>query len=164
MPSFDITTGADLQEVDNALNIAKKELQNRYDFRGVKWEAELDRKELKLRLSAEDGTKLTALWDVISEKMVKRGVPLRNLDASKPVDGTLGSQRREVTIVQGIPQDKAKEIVRFIKEGGIKKVQGSIQGDAVRVTGPKRDELQVAIQALKKHDFGVELKFGNFRD
>jgi uncharacterized protein YajQ (UPF0234 family) len=164
MPSFDITTGVDLQEVDNALNQARKELENRYDFKGTKWSMEFDRKAGKLLLSAEDAMKLDALWDTVAQKMVKRGVSLRNLDASKPVEGSLGSSRREVTVVQSIEKEKAKEIVRHIKESGLKKVQGSIQGDAVRVTGPKKDDLQECMQALKRHEFGIELKYGNFRD
>jgi uncharacterized protein YajQ (UPF0234 family) len=164
MPSFDITTGVDLQEVDNALNQARKELENRYDFKGAKWSMDFDRKAGKLLLSAEDAMKLDALWDTVAQKMVKRGVSLKNLDASTPVEGTMGSSRREVTIVQGIEKEKAKEIARYVKEGGLKKVQASIQGDAVRVTGPKKDDLQAAMQALKRHDFGLELKYGNFRD
>lgn len=164
MPSFDVTTGVDLQEVDNALNQARKELENRYDFKGAKWSMEFDRKAGKLLLSAEDGMKLDALWDTIAQKMVKRGVPLRNLDASKPVEGSMGSSRREVVIVQAIAQDKAKEIVRYIKEAGLKKIQASIQGDTVRVSGPKKDDLQDCMGALKRNDFGIELKYGNFRD
>ena len=164
MPTFDITTGADLQEVDNALNQARKELENRYDFKGTKWSMEFDRKTGKLMLSAEDSTKLDAMWDIVGQKMVKRGVSLRNLDAGKPVEGTLGSSRREITIIQAIEKEKAKEIVRYIKEANIKKVQGSVQGDTVRVTGPKRDDLQECMAALKRHEFGIELKYGNFRD
>lgn len=164
MPSFDITTGADLQEVDNALNQARKELENRYDFKGTKWSIDFDRKAGKLLLAADDGTRLESLWDTIAQKMVKRGVPLKNLDAGKPVEATMGTQRREVLIIQAIEKEKAKEIVRFIKEADVKKVQGSIQGDAVRVTGPKKDELQACMQALKRHEFGIDLKFGNFRD
>ena len=142
MPSFDITTGVDLQEVDNALNQARKELENRYDFKGAKWSMEFDRKAGKIQLAAEDAMKLDALWDVLAQKMVKRGVSLKNLDASKPQEATLGSSRRDVTLVQGIAVEKAKEIVRFVKESGLKKVQASIQGDTVRITGPKRDDLQ----------------------
>jgi uncharacterized protein YajQ (UPF0234 family) len=164
MPTFDITTGVDLQEVDNALNQARKELDNRYDFKGTKWSMEFDRKTGKLLLSAEDAMKLDALWDTIAQKMVKRGVSLKNLDAGKPVEGTMGSSRKEITIVQAIDKDKAKEIVRFIKEANIKKVQASIQGDAVRVSGPKRDDLQECMAALKRNEFGIDLKYGNFRD
>ncbi len=164
MPSFDITTGVDLQEVDNALNQARKELENRYDFKGSKWSVDFDRKEGKLKLAAEDGSKLTALWDVLAQKMVKRGVSLKNLDLKEPAEASVGGARREVVIVQGIAQDKAKEIVRFIKDSGLKKVQASIQADTVRVSAPKRDDLQSCIQAIRQHDFGVDLKQGNFRD
>jgi uncharacterized protein YajQ (UPF0234 family) len=164
MPSFDVSTGVDLQEVDNALNQARKELQNRYDFKGMKWEADFDRKENKIKLHADDGTKLRALWDVIAEKMVKRGVPLKNLDASKPVEASMGTARQEVALTMGITTEKAKEIVRHVKDAGVKKVQASIQGDVVRITGPKKDELQACMAMLKAADFGIALKFGNFRD
>ena len=162
--SFDITTGVDLQEVDNALNQVRKELGNRYDFRGAKWEIDFQRKEGKLIVSAEDATRLESIWDLLREKMIKRGVSARNLQAAKVQEASLGSVRQEITIAQGIPIERAREIVKAIKEAGLKKVQASIQGDLVRVSGPKRDDLQGAIAVLKKGDFGVELKFGNFRD
>ena len=164
MPSFDVTTGADLQEVDNALNQVRKELANRYDFKGTKWEIDFNRKEAKLIVSADDATRLDAVWDLLREKMIKRGVSSRNLQAGKVQEASLGSVRQEITIAQGIPVEKGREIVKAIKEGGLKKVQGSIQGDVVRVSGPKRDDLQAAIALLKKIDVGLDLKFGNFRE
>ena len=164
MPSFDVTTGVDMQEVDNALNQVRKELANRYDFKGAKWEIDFQRKEGRLVLAAEDGTRLESIWDLLREKMIRRGVSARNLQAGTILDASLGTVRQEVTIAQGIPIERAKEIVRAIKESGIKKVQASIQADAVRVSGGKRDELQSCIALLKKGDFGVDLKFGNFRD
>ena len=121
---------------------------DRYDFRGTKWTMEFDRKAAAIQLSAEDGTKLRALWDVLAERLVKRGVPLKNLDTSKPVEPALGAARQSIAVTQGIGGDKAKEIVRYIKDAGLKKVQASIQGEAVRVTGPKRDDLQACIAAL----------------
>lgn len=164
MPSFDVTTGADLQEVDNALNQVRKELANRYDFKGAKWEIDFQRKEGKLLISAEDGTRLASIWDLLREKLVKRGVSARNLQAGKVQEASLGTVRQEVVIAQGIPVERAREIVKALKESGLKKVQGSIQGDLVRVSGPKRDDLQACMAVLKKGDFGVDLKFGNFRE
>jgi uncharacterized protein YajQ (UPF0234 family) len=164
MPSFDVTTGADLQEVDNALNQVRKELANRYDFKGLKWEIDFQRKEGKLLLAAEDGTRLASIWDLLREKLIKRGVSARNLQAGKVQEASLGTVRQEVIIAQGIPIEKAKEIVKALKESGLKKVQGSIQGDLVRVSGPKRDDLQECMAVLKKGDFGVDLQFGNFRE
>ena len=164
MPSFDATTGVDLQEVDNAVNQVRKELATRYDFKGVTWEIDYQRKEGKLVLKAQDETRLRSVWDVLREKMVKRGVSLKNLDAGKIDSATLGSVRQEVTLAQGIPIERAREIVKAIKDAKLKKIQASIQGDAVRVTGPKRDDLQECIAFLKQRDFGVELKYGNFRE
>ena len=164
MPSFDVTTGADLQEVDNALNQVRKELANRYDFKGVKWEIEFQRKEGKLVVAAEDGTRLESVWELLREKLIKRGVSARNLQPGKVNEATLGTVRQEITIAQGIAVEKGKEIVKALKEEGLKKVQGSIQGDTVRVSGPKRDDLQAAMAFLKKLDVGLDLKFGNFRD
>ena len=164
MPSFDITTGADLQEVDNALNQVRKELANRYDFKGVKWDVEFQRKEAKLVISAEDGTRLESIWDLLREKMVKRGVSARNLQPGKLSDATLGTVRQDVTIAQGIPIEKAREIVKAVKDSGLKKMQASIQGELVRVSGPKRDDLQECMAFLRKGDFGVDLQFGNFRE
>ena len=164
MPSFDITTGADLQEVDNALNQVRKELANRYDFKGVKWEIDFQRKEGKLILAAEDGTRLEAIWDLLREKFVKRGVSSKNLQAGKQSDATLGTVRQEVTIAQGIEIEQARVIVKAVKETGIKKVQASIQGDVVRVSAPKRDDLQECMAILRKGDFEIDLKFGNFRE
>ena len=164
MPSFDVTTGVDLQEVDNAVNQVRKELANRFDFKGVTWEIEFLRKEGKLIIKAEDGTRLASIWDVLREKMVRRGVSPKNLDAGDEVQATLGTVRQEVTLAQGIPIEKAREIVRALKDAKLKKIQGAIQGDLVRVSGPKRDDLQEAMKVLKAHEFGIELKFGNFRE
>lgn len=162
-PSFDITSEVDLQEVDNAVNQATKEVAQRYDFKGVKAEIEFNRKDATLSLRADDDYRLQALSDVLKGKLIKRGVPTKNLDWGKVEEATLGSARQTVTLQQGIPTDKAKEIVRAVKDLGFKKVQAQIQDQQVRVSAPSIDDLQRTITALKTQDFGVELQFGNFR-
>jgi hypothetical protein len=164
MPSFDITCGCDLQEVDNALNQARKELQNRFDFKGTKWELELDRKESAIHLHADDQVRLKSLVELVRERLVKRGVSLRNVETGPVQQASLGSVRVDLKLAQGVASDKAREIVAFLKAAKLKRVQASIQADAVRVSGPKRDDLQGAIQAIKGHDFGLDLEFGNFRE
>jgi uncharacterized protein YajQ (UPF0234 family) len=161
--SFDVSTGADLQEVDNAVNQALKEIAQRYDFKGTHCTVEFDRAKAEIRLAADDEFRMDALLDVLQSKLIKRGVPVRNLKIGDLVPSTGQSVRRTVSITQGIPQEAAKMIVRAIKDGGFKKVQGSIQGDEVRVSSPSKDELQAVIAFLRGRDFGVELKFGNFR-
>jgi hypothetical protein len=161
--SFDVSTGVDLQEVDNAVNQAQKELSTRYDFKNVKFQIEFDRKGNALQLSAPDHTKLDAIWDTLQSKMVRRGVPLRNLHRGKVDDATGGTLRLRVDLVQGLSTEIAREVVKTLKEAKLKRVQAAIQEDQVRVTGPSRDDLQEAIRLLKAGDFGVELKFGNFR-
>jgi len=163
LESFDITSGCDMQEVDNAVNQARKEIAQRYDFRGLKIEIDLKRTENKLVLTAPDEFKLKAVVEVLQSKMVRRQVPVKNLHLGKVEQATLGSARQEIAIQQGIPTDTAKAIVKFIKDANLKKVQASIQGDQVRATAPSRDTLQELIQMLKGHDFGVELSFGNYR-
>jgi cyclic-di-GMP-binding protein len=162
-PSFDISTGADLQEVDNAVNQALKEIAQRYDFKGTHCTIEFDRAKNVLRLAADDDYRMTALVDVLHSKLIKRGVPLKNLETGELELATGQSVRRTITLTQGIPQDAAKKIVKAIKDAGLKKVQTSIQGDEVRVTGPSKDDLQAAMALLRGQDFGVELKFGNYR-
>jgi len=161
--SFDVSTGADLQEVDNAVNQALKEIAQRYDFKGTHCTIEFDRDEAEIRLSADDEFRMDALVDVLQSRMIKRGVPIKNLKVGDIVAGTGQSVRRTVSLTQGIPQDTAKKIVKAVKDGGFKKTQASIQGDEVRVTSPSRDELQAVIAALKAQDFGIELNFGNYR-
>jgi len=161
--SFDISTGADLQEVDNAVNQARKEIAQRYDFKGTHCTLDLDRDAAVIRLAADDDYRMDAVIDVLKGKLVKRGVPLQNVDFGKPEPASGQSVRRTATLTQAIPQDIAKRIQQAIKQGGYKKVQSSIQGDEVRVTSPSRDELQAVIAALRSEDFGIELKFGNFR-
>jgi uncharacterized protein YajQ (UPF0234 family) len=151
--SFDVTSSVDLQEVDNAINQARKELAQRYDFKGS-----------KASIVADDNFKMEALWDIVQTRMIRRGVPVKNLKISDPAPVAAGLVKRVVTLQQGIPSDAAKAIVAFIKDQKLKKVQASIQGDQLRVFSPSRDELQLAIQRLKAHDFGVELSFGNYRE
>jgi uncharacterized protein YajQ (UPF0234 family) len=161
--SFDVSTGADLQEVDNAVNQALKEIAQRYDFKGTHCSIEFDRDKAEVRLSADDEFRMDALVDVLQSRMIKRGVPVKNLKLGDLVQGTGQSVRRTVTLTQGIPQDVAKKIVKAVRDGGFKKAQASIQGDEIRVTSPSKDELQGVIAFLKAQDFGIELKFGNYR-
>jgi uncharacterized protein YajQ (UPF0234 family) len=162
-PSFDVSTGADLQEVDNAVNQALKEIGQRYDFKGTHCTIEFDRPQAEIRLSADDEFRMEALLDVLRGRLIKRGVPVRNLDVGELVPSTGQSVRRTVKLTQGIPPDTARKIVKAVKDGGFKKAQASIQGDEVRVTAPSRDELQAIIAHLRAQDFGIELKFGNYR-
>jgi uncharacterized protein YajQ (UPF0234 family) len=161
--SFDITTGCDLQEVDNAVNQAMKEIRQRYDFKGLDVNIDFRRAENKLVLRAPDEFKLRAIWDVLQEKMVRRKVPLKNMDQGKALPAAGGTVTQEVNLQQGIPIETARAIVKFIKEMRIKKVQGEIQGDQVRVSSPSRDDLQTVMHQIKEKDFGVELTFGNYR-
>ena len=163
-PSFDITTGVDLQEVDNAVNQTRKEFQHRYDFRGVEYSFELDRDASEVRLTSADEFHMTALVDGLQGKLVKRGVSLKNVRVGDVEHGAGQSVRCTVHLAQGIEQDIAKRIVKFIKDDKtLKKVQAAIHGDQVRVTGPKKDVLQEVMQSLREEDFGVELEFGNYR-
>jgi uncharacterized protein YajQ (UPF0234 family) len=161
--SFDVSTGADLQEVDNAVNQALKEIAQRYDFKGTHCSIDFDREKAEIRLSADDEFRMEALLDVLRGRLIKRGVPVKNLQIGDLVPSTGQSVRRTVTLTQGIAGDVAKKIVKAIKDGGFKKVQASIQGDEVRVTSPSKDELQSVIALLRGQDFGIELKFGNYR-
>ena len=161
--SFDVSTGADLQEVDNAVNQALKEIGQRYDFKGTHVTIEFDRTKAEIKLLADDEFRMKQVLEVLTQKCAKRGVPLKNLKTGEfePSAGT--SVRCTVTLTQGIPQDTAKKIQKAIKDQGFKKVQTSIQGDELRVTSPSKDELQTVIAFLRSQDFGLELKFGNYR-
>jgi len=161
--SFDVSTGADLQEVDNAVNQALKEVAQRYDFKGTHCTIEFDRAKAEIRLAADDEFRMDALVDVLQGRMIKRGVPVKNLKVGDLEAATGQSVRRTVSLTQGISGEVAKKIVKAVKDGGFKKVQASIQGDEVRVSSPSRDELQTVIGFLKGQDFGIELKFGNYR-
>ena len=161
--SFDITSNVDLQEVDNALNQARKEVAQRYDFKGSKASIEFDTKEPKLTLVADDAFKLNALWEIVQTRLVRRNVPVKNLQRGEALPAANSTVRQEITLQQGIPSDKAKDIVKFLKDAKLKKVQASIQGDQVRVTSASKDDLQEAMRVLRGHDFGVALQFSNYR-
>jgi uncharacterized protein YajQ (UPF0234 family) len=161
--SFDVSTGADLQEVDNAVNQAIKEIRQRYDFKGAKVTLEFDRAKAALQLEADDEYRLKAAYDVLLGRLVRRGVAIRNLRPGTIEPAAGGRARQSVSLMQGIPTDTAREIVKFVKSLGRKKVQVAIQGEELRVSGPSRDILQEVIQALREADFGIELNFGNYR-
>jgi uncharacterized protein YajQ (UPF0234 family) len=161
--SFDISTGVDLQEVDNAVNQAIKETRTRYDFKGTDCKVEFDRDAGEVKLEADDEFRLTQLLQVVREKLARRNVPLKNVHASDPEVGSLGRARQTLSLVNGIDQETAKRIVKDVKGGGFKKAQVAIQGEELRVTSPSRDELQAVIAFVKERDYGVELRFGNYR-
>ena len=161
--SFDVTSNVDLQEVDNALNQARKEVAQRYDFKGSKASIEFDAKESKLVLAASDEFKINALWDIVQTRLVRRNVPVRNLTRGPALPAANTTVRQEITLQQGIGSDQARDIVKFLKESKLRKVQASIQGEQLRVTSPSRDELQEVMRLLREKDFGVALQFGNYR-
>ena len=137
--SFDVTSNVDLQEVDNALNQARKEVAQRYDF------------------------KLNALWEILQTRLIRRNVPVKNMTRGTVVPAANTTVRQEISLQQGIPSEKAKDIIKFIKDAKLKKVQASIQGDQLRITSPSKDELQEVMRVLREQDFGVALQFGNYR-
>jgi cyclic-di-GMP-binding protein len=161
--SFDVTSNVDLQEVDNALNQARKEVAQRYDFKGAKASIEFDTKESKLVLVADDDFKLTALWEIVQTRLVRRNVPVKNLTRGAVIAAANSTVRQEISLQQGIPGEKAKDIVKFLKDAKLKKIQASIQGDQLRVTSSSKDDLQEAMRQLREQDFGVALQFGNYR-
>ena len=161
--SFDITSGVDLQEVDNAVNQARKEGAQRYDFKGARAAIDLNRTENTLTLTADDEFKMNALWEILQGRMIRRGVPVKNLTPGTIERAANDTVRRVITLQQGIPTEAAKDIVKFIKDNKLKKVQAAIQADQVRVSSPSKDELQEAMRLLREHDFGVALQFGNYR-
>ncbi len=158
--SFDIVSKTDYAEVTNALNQTAKEISQRFDFKGSKAAAVLVVKDLQL--TAEDDTRLRNMNDILQSKLLKRGISLKALDYQKVEPAAGGTVRQLVKIQQGIPTDKAKEVVRFIKDNKFK-VQASIQGETVRVSGKDRDTLQQVIAALKAKDFGIDMQFDNYR-
>lgn len=158
--SFDIVSKTDYAEVTNALHQTEKEVSQRFDFKGSKAKAELQQKDLML--TAEDETKLRNMNDILQTKLVKRGISLKALDYQKVEQAGGGTVRQLVKIQQGIPIEKAKEVVKFIKDGKFK-VQASIQGETVRVSGKDRDTLQDVIAQLKAKDFGIDMQFDNYR-
>ena len=161
MPSFDVVSEIDEQEVKNAVDQATREIVTRFDFKDTNSSIELADSKVTLASISED--RLRALLQVLEEKFVKRGVSLKTLDRGKVEEATKGTARQVITLKAGIGTDKAKEINRALKESGLK-VQSQTQGDSVRVTGKKRDDLQGAIAFLKDKDFDIPLQFNNFRD
>ena len=158
--SFDIVSEVDRAEITNAINQTVKEVRQRFDFKGSTATVALEANELIL--TAEDETKLRNMNDIFQQKLVRRGVPLKALSYGSVDQAGGGTVRQKVQIQQGIPQEKAKEVVRFIKDSKAK-VQASIQGDIVRVSGKDRDTLQVVIAELKGKDFGINMQFSNYR-
>ena len=161
--SFDVTTGVDLQEVDNAVNQAQKEIAQRYDFKGSKASIDYRRADALLVLVADDDFKMHALFDVLQTKLIKRQVPVKNLEVGETQPAGGDTVRKEIKLKTALDSDTAKKVAAAIKEAKLKKVQAAIQGEQVRVSSPSKDELQEAIRILRGKDFGVELKFGNYR-
>jgi cyclic-di-GMP-binding protein len=161
MPTFDIVSELDKHELDNAIQQASKEVGTRFDFRNT--DTSIERSEDGILLKANGENRLEAAYGVLSEKLAKRGINPRNLDPQKIEVGSKGHVRQQVKLKQGLSKEKAKELVQFIKDGKFK-VQAAIQGEQLRVTGKKRDELQEVIQAMRAKDFEQDLQFTNFRE
>jgi uncharacterized protein YajQ (UPF0234 family) len=162
MPSFDVVSEIDQQEIRNAVDQAQREASSRYDFKGTDTSIELSATEIKLHTASED--RLAALRQLLEEKLVKRKVSLKALDYQKVEEASGGTARQLVKLVAGISKEKATELNKHIKSLNLKGIQSQVQGEQLRVTGKKRDDLQAVIAALKEHDFGIPLQFSNFRD
>lgn len=161
--SFDVTSTIDLPEVDNAVNQARKEIGQRFDFKGSAAAIDLDQKANTLTLTAEDNFKLESVWDVLQTRLIKRGVPVKNMKRDDILPASGSTVKQVITLQQGIPSDAAREIVKHLKDLKMKKVQAQIQADQLRVSSPSKDELQAAMAALRATDFGIALQFGNYR-
>lgn len=161
MPSFDIVSQLNSMELENAVNQAKKELINRFDFKGSKWEISLEKTEIKL--AAENDFKVRTLNEIVVGKLAKRGVSMKSIEQCDPDISPLGHARQVIKLKNGIESSVAKQITTFIRDKKFK-VTTQIQGDEVRVTGKSRDDLQAVIAAVREHDFPVAVQFGNFRD
>jgi cyclic-di-GMP-binding protein len=164
MPTFDVVSEVDMQEVRNAVDQASRELATRFDFKGTESTVELNDKTSTIDLGSASEERLKAVSQVLEEKLVKRKVSLKILDYGKIEEGAKGHVRQSASLSVGISDVKAKEIGKFIKELGLKGVNHQIQGKQLRVQGKKRDDLQAAIAAMRDHDFGIPLQFENFRD
>lgn len=158
--SFDVVSEVNMQEVDNAVNQARKEIDQRYDFKGSKTEIELGKEEIKI--SSEDEFKLKAVVEILKAKFIKRGISPKALDFDKVEKATLGTVRQTAKIVRGISKEKAKDVIQELKNSKIK-VQAQIMEEQVRVSGKDKDDLQAAIVLLKSKDFGIDLQFTNYR-
>ena len=163
MPSFDIVSEIDAQEIDNAINQARKELATRFDFKGSTASITWNSKDSKIELKAEDAARLKSLHEIVIGRLAKRGVDLRNVERKDPAISPLGHATQDFVIQQGLEGDKAKEIIKAIKARDFK-VQSALQDRQVRVTGKKRDELQEVIAFCRSQDFGVALGYKNFRE
>jgi uncharacterized protein YajQ (UPF0234 family) len=163
LASFDISTGADLQEVDNAVNQATKEIAQRYDFKASKAAIAFDRAAATLTLVADDDFTMRALFDVLQAKLIRRRVPVKNLVLGPVVPAAGDTVRREITLTQALPPETARAIVTAIRERRFKRAQATIQGTEIRVQSPSKDELQAVIAFVRSRDWGVELRFGNYR-
>jgi uncharacterized protein YajQ (UPF0234 family) len=163
LSSFDITSTIDLQEVDNALNQARKEIGQRYDFKGARADIDFNRAENTITIVTDDNLKLEAIWEIVQGRLVRRSVPVKNFKLGEIEPASGSGVRRVISLQQGIPSDAAREIVKFLKEKKLKKVQVAIQAEQVRVSAPAKDDLQEAMRLLREHDFGVALQFGNYR-
>jgi uncharacterized protein YajQ (UPF0234 family) len=161
MPSFDVVSRVELQEVDNAVNQTRKEVAQRYDLKDTKTEIDWDQQAITI--TSADDFKVKAVVDVLQSKLVRRNVPIKNLDYGKVEPAAGGRARQRIGVLQGIDADKARELVKLVKQTGLK-VQAQIMEDEVRVSGKKRDDLQAAIQALRNADVGVALQFVNLRE
>jgi len=162
MPTFDVVSEVDMQEVRNAVDQASREASTRFDFKGTDSTIELGADDITLHSATED--RLRALYQVLEEKLVRRQVSLKALEPGKVEEAAKGTARQRIAIKAGISADNAKRINKFIKDMNLKGVQSQTQGDQLRVSGKKRDDLQAVIQALKGEDFGIALQFTNFRD
>ncbi|MGH9122614.1 MAG: YajQ family cyclic di-GMP-binding protein [Acidimicrobiales bacterium] len=162
MPSFDVLSQVDMQEVRNAVDQTSRELTTRFDFKGTDSSVEMHDQEIRLHSSTED--RMRAVVQVLEEKLVRRKVSLKALDYGKPEEAAKGTVRQTVTLKAGLTSDDTRALNKYIKDEGPKGVSSSAQGDQVRVTGKKRDDLQSVIGLLREHDFGFPLQFENFRD
>jgi uncharacterized protein YajQ (UPF0234 family) len=161
--SFDVTSTVDLQEVDNAVNQARKEVAQRYDFKGSRAAIDFNRADNAMTLTADDHFKMDALWEIVQTRLVRRSVPVKNLKLGELEQAANGTVRRVITLQQGIPSDAARAIVKFLKDRKLKRVQAAIQGDQLRISSASKDELQEVIHLLREQDFGIALQFGNYR-
>lgn len=162
MPSFDITSEIDMQEIRNAVDQAAREIGTRFDFRDTNTAVELGTSDISLRSSSED--RLAAARQVLEEKLVRRKISMKVLDYGKVEQAAGGTVRQSASLVAGINSDRARQLNKFIKDLSIKGIQSQTQGEQIRVIGKKRDQLQEVIAACKEHDFDIPLQFGNFRD
>ena len=162
MPTFDVVSEMDMQEVRNAVDQTSRELATRFDFKGTAAAVELKDNAIEMESASEE--RLKAVAQVLEEKLVRRKISLKALDYGKVEEASHGRARQKVALQVGITSDKARDIGKYLKGLGLKGVQHQVQGDQLRVSGKKRDDLQKAIQSMKDHDFGIPLQFTNFRD